>query len=271
MRRIDPCGLLDQAAVTAAVGAPRFIGPGLDADECEMRFDPATQINSVSVSMSVSAVGDGGTKFQVGDRDAYTLDGGDLCHISLFFDEDRAFFYSISGPPEQLCQKLRQIVIGSAPQLDNPPQRADSTTMPDTKGWKIDPCTGLTAAFAPGQTFDFLGLNPFECDVYAGEPDSSETARNRYTVRYINVSTEHARYVPDEDRRLRIVGVDATETSGDNEFCQIKVFVGADHTFPIMTYDGKTEKWLEAIHVTGYGCAETRQVAVAAVKAHRNG
>ncbi|MBF6552595.1 hypothetical protein IU407_18520 [Nocardia cyriacigeorgica] len=219
--------------------------------------------------MSVSAVGDGGTKFQVGDRTAYTLDGGDLCHISLTYDDNRAFFYAISGNSDQLCHKLRQIVIASAPLLDNPPQRADSTTMPDTTSWKLDPCTGLTAAFAPGQTFDFLGLNPFECDVYAGEYDSDNPA-NRYTVRYINVSTGLARYVADEDRRLRIVGVDATESSGDNEYCQIKIFVGADHTFPVMNHDGVTEQWLETIHVTGHGCAETRQIAVAAVKAHKN-
>lgn len=74
-----------------------------------------------------------------------------------------------------------------------------------------------------------------------------------------------------EARRLRIVGADATERTGDNDYCTIEIYVGAGHPFPVVDNDGRTEQWIEAMKVTGHGCTETRRIAVAAVKEYQKG
>jgi hypothetical protein len=272
-RRLDPCGMVDESAVIAAVGAPHHFGATHEPDACELRFDRDTAINRVgSITISLTVTDDGsGEESRIGDRVAHTLDSGDLCHISLTYDDLRTFFYSISGSEQaDLCGQLRQVVTASAPLLDNAPQRSDSTRMPATKAWTLDPCAALSTAYAPDQDFVVTGIDPYECDFrlgYEHRPDE----RNRFHISFFHVWQGTANHPQPHVRRLQVVGVDATEDTGENDYCIIEINVGNQHPFPVVNYDGETEQWIEAMRVTGHGCAETRRLAVAAVKEYQRG
>ncbi|WP_280422749.1 hypothetical protein [Nocardia carnea] len=267
-RRLDPCAMVDEAAVIAAVGTPRHFGAHNEPDECELRFDRNTAIGGVgSLTVSLTVVEDGsGKRFQVGDRTAHTLDSGNLCHISLTYDDMRSFFYSISGREDaDLCGQLRQIVTASAPLLDRAPKRSESMRMPATKAWTLDPCAALSSAYDPGQEITVNGIDPFECDFrlgYEHRPDEL----NRFHISFFHYSEGSANHPQPHVRRLQIVGVDATEHTGENDYCIIEINVGADNPFPVVNYDGQPEQWIEAMKVSGHGCTETRRIAVAAVK-----
>lgn len=272
-RGLDPCGMLDESALIAEVGVPRHFGADFEPDQCTARFDREVTINgvnSVEVKLSVS-VDSTGQQIRIGDRDAHVRDSGNLCHITVPYNDTRAFFYSIGGERgADLCGQLQRIVTASEPLLDGPPSRAESTRMPDTKAWKLDPCAALTSAYAPDQPIKLSGLNPFECDFRLGfEHNPSDT--NRFGITFLHMDRNMAGYAQEHERRLRIVGVDAVEETGDKDYCMIEINVGADSPFPVVNHDGETEQWIEIIKVAGYGCTETRRVAVAAVKEYQKG
>ncbi|WP_157101138.1 hypothetical protein [Nocardia shimofusensis] len=265
VRQLDPCGMLDEPAIIASVGAPRYFGADHEPDECVVRFDHTTTVNRVdSVSVKLSSAAEG-QEIKVGNRTAYVLDMGERCYITVRYEKKRIFSYSISGSPDaDLCTQLRQIVTASEPLLATRPKRSESTRMPDTRAWQLDPCAALNTAYEPEQKIR-VGASPFNCDYRLGF-EHVPTDINRFNITFMHKPEDVANHVQSHMRRLRIVGVDATEESGDKDYCMIEIKAGADRPFPVVDHNGETEQWIEMIRVTGFGCTETRRVAVIAVK-----
>ncbi len=268
MRQIDPCGMLDEEAIIAHVGTPRYFGADHEPDACVVRFDSTTTTNGVgSVSVLLSITPDrAGQEIKIADRTAHVLDSGTRCHITVYFNDIRSFFYSIDGSPDgDLCGQLRRIVTDSEPLFSTRPLRAESTRMPQTLGWQRDPCAALNTAYDPDQRFAISALSPFVCDYKLGF-DHVPTDINRYKIAYMHKPVSVATHVQSHMRRLRIVGVDATEETSANDYCMIEIRVGADRPFPVVDHNGDTEPWIELLRVTGHSCTETRRIAVLAVK-----
>ncbi|WP_040714141.1 hypothetical protein [Nocardia takedensis] len=269
VRLIDPCAMLDEPAIRDAIGAPRHFGANHDLDECEVRFDPdATPARIGYVTVGLSVIEDGfGQKTRFGARTGTVSDNSGMCSIALPFERGRSFHYILSGKEgADLCGPLIRIVTASEPALNNPAPRSQSRRLPATPGSTKDPCAALNLAYDPGQRFDILSFNPFECD-FRLDFTSSDTSR--YHVTYVNWQKSLLDFPRPEDRQLRVLGVAATEESGSDDYCKITIATGADHPFLVVDYRGETEQWIETIEVAGHSCAETRRLAVAAVKAHR--
>ncbi|MBF6341721.1 hypothetical protein IU450_38465 [Nocardia abscessus] len=75
--------------------------------------------------------------------------------------------------------------------------------------------------------------------------------------------------MPPQARKLLLAGVDSVEESGPGGHCSIRAYVGAGQPFPTRGWDGTPEDRIEAVKISGPGCAETRSLAVAAVKAYQ--
>lgn len=274
MRRLDPCGFIDEASVNT-LGRIAYFGPGLDQDGCEVRFDRTTtpkRIYALTLGLTVLRTGYGQATSFGGRSASVTSDEDGMCSIAVDFQGQRAFHYLIHSDGASPCEELRAIVAASAPLLDTFPPRAASTKMPKTKAWTLDPCAALSTAFPADQRFYMTGLpsNPYKCDFWLGDR-SAPGDTNRHTITYSHTQQTQVTFMPEADRRLRIVGFDAREHSGDQDYCKISVFVGANNPFPTTDYYGNPEPLVEVIEITGKGCDKVRRLAAEVVKNYQNG
>ncbi|MEU6191707.1 hypothetical protein [Nocardia sp. NPDC047038] len=269
-RLLDPCGMLDEPSVNA-LGRALYFGVGQDLDECVVRIDRATLtqgVTTVGVSLSVLP-GFSGTPFQVGNRRASTLRSDDTCFIALQYNERRAFHYSATARPgTDPCTPLRAIVTASAPLLERNALRANSTRIPKTTGAAKDPCAALDTAFDAKQKFYLRAFSPYECDAWLGDYTPNDS--NRFAIAVFNVAKSQATYVPSNARKLLLAGVDSVEENISGGHCTIHAYVGVAQPFPTRGWDGTPEDRIEAVKVNGPSCTETRNLAVAAVKAYQN-
>lgn len=269
-RLLDPCGMLDEPALNA-LGRPLYFGVGQELDECVVRLDRATLTQGVTtVGVSLSVLPDfSGNQFQVGNRRASALRSDDMCFIALQYNQHRAFHYSATARPGiDPCPPLQTIVTASAPLLEHNALRANSTRIPKTTGATKDPCAALDTAFDAKQKFYLSAFSPYECDAWLG--DYTSTDSNRIGISVFNAAKSQATYVPPQARKLILAGVDSVEESGPGEHCRIRAYIGVGQPFPVRGWDGTPEDRIEALQVKGFNCAETRKLAVAAVKAYQN-
>ncbi len=273
MRRVDPCGFIDEASATS-IGRVAYFGPGLDQDGCEVRFDRLTTPKRIwALRMTITVIQDGSgqaTSFAGRSASETSLDG--MCSIALDYQGERAFHYTLDSEDGSPCEELRAIVTASAPLLDINPPRAESAKMPKTKAWTLDPCAALSTTFPAEQRFYMTGLpsNPFECDFWLGNRAEPGDV-NRHKITYSHIHQSQVTFMAPADRRLRIVGVDAREHRGEKDYCKITAFVGANNPFPTTDYYGKPEPLVEAVEVTGTGCDNVRRLAAEVVKNYQKG
>ncbi|WP_194838159.1 hypothetical protein [Nocardia sp. XZ_19_369] len=269
IRRLDPCGMLDERAVNT-LGRPLHFGIGIDLDRCVVRLDRATlttPLNSVEVSMSVS-LDFAGSRFQLGNRKASEIHSGDQCFVAVEYNDRRALFYSgIASGGADPCPALRTVVAASAPLLDKPALRRNSTKIPKTKGADVDLCAALDTAYPSGQAFYLTGLNPYECDFWLGDHQRDDS--NRFTIQLFNANKSLVGYVPADARKLQIAGVDAVEQSFQKNYCTIQAYIGASQPISARDWEGKPDDRVEALKVSGRGCDKTRTLALAAVKTYQ--
>ncbi|WP_043738420.1 hypothetical protein [Nocardia asiatica] len=268
-RALDPCGMLDEAAITA-LGTALYFGIGQRLDECEVRLDRVTLARGITtVGVSLSVLPHFGTNsFRIGDRRASPLLSDETCFIALEYNKRRAFHYwATASPGVDPCAALRDIVTVSAPLLQESPLRVNSTRVPKTRSAMKDPCAALDSAFEPGQTFYLSMLSPYECNIWLGQHSRDDS--NRFGIEVFNVAKSQASYVPSQARKLMLAGVESVEESNGDGHCSIRAYVGVDKPFSTRTWDGKPEDRIDALRISGPGCAETRALAVAAVKSYQ--
>ncbi|MEU2042676.1 hypothetical protein [Nocardia niwae] len=269
-RLLDPCGMLDESSVNA-LGPSLYFGIGQQLDECVVRLDRAALTQGVTtVGVSLSVLPDfSGDQFRVGNRRASALRMDDTCFIALQYNQRRAFHYSATARAGiDPCTPLRAIVTASAPLLEHNPLRVNSTRIPNTRGATKDPCAALDTAFDAKQKFYLRAFSPYDCDAWLGDYTSSDS--NRFSISVFNVAKSQATYVPAQARKLLLAGVDSVEESGTGDHCSIRAYVGVGQPFPTRSWDGTPEDRIEAVKISGPGCTETRNLAVAAVKAYQN-
>ncbi|WP_036529510.1 hypothetical protein [Nocardia sp. CNY236] len=267
-RTLDPCGMLDENALEM-VGRPVYFGVGGLLDDCLVKFDPndlTKGITKIEMSLSVMM---GVPELEINGRAASLIGApGQSCSIALEYNEHRSFFYT-AWPIEgaDACPVLLEVVTASAPLLDHNPLRVNSSRIPQTVGATIDLCKAIDLAF-PNQKVYVAAFDPFECDFWLGRQTRDDSTR--YTVRVQPMTVSGSTYVFPEERKLRIVGVDAVEDSGSGDYCKIRANVGAAE--PFLGYNrSEPEEHIEALLVSGHGCTETRRLTAAAVRIYQQG
>ncbi|MFD4355430.1 hypothetical protein ACFWPX_22945 [Nocardia sp. NPDC058518] len=257
-RRIDPCSVIDLAA-TSALGTVTYTGPQHSLGDCEVVLaDRTGPVIGLSVSMSTMPVFIGPTT-TYGTRVGTVPSGGSLCSIAVVYNEQRAFQYFASGiAGSDTCPALRTVVTASVPLLDRPGLRTTPLK---------DPCSFLDSLYPVDQKFFLVDLNPANCDYSLGERTPNDG--NRYVVSTFTMSRTLADTPPSTSRQLRLAGVPANETSSGEDRCAVTAFVGIDKPFTRPGWGGEPETYVEAISVSGHGCATIRDIAVAVIKTYR--
>lgn len=258
-RRIDPCALLDPAAV-AALGTVRYSGPGETLGDCEILIgaDRTTPITEVSVSMAVMPVFTGPTT-TIGSRTASEIPDTGQCSLAVAYNDRRAMnYHAVSDGTASPCPALRTLVAASVPLLDNPGERAKPLR---------DPCSFLDVMYPAEQTFALIALNPSTCDYSLGPrvPDD----HNRYVVRTMTMRKLALDHPRPGARQLRVAGVPATEYESGENYCIIDAFAGIDEPHLRPTRSGEDAEYVEVLSVSGRDCAVVRDVTVAAVRTYR--
>ncbi|WP_280393546.1 DUF3558 family protein [Nocardia brasiliensis] len=267
-RLLDPCGLLDEQAVNR-LGTVLHFGIDIELDECAVHLDRTTRgapLNGVKVTMSVAPAFSGAT-LQIGGRKASELSLPEQCSIAVEYNQHRAILYTGNGGRgTNPCPAMRALAAASAPLLDNPPRRVNSTKIPPTKGATVDLCSALDTAYT-GESFYLTGLSPYTCDYWLGQYTSDDS--NRFTISLYNAHQRSATYIPSDARKLQIAGADAMERSSAKNYCVIDAYVGVQHPIPARDWEGKPDDRVEALKISGRNCDSVRSLAVAAVRTYR--
>ncbi|MFF2088418.1 hypothetical protein ACFVVM_31935 [Nocardia sp. NPDC058176] len=258
-RRIDPCALLDPAAVSA-LGTVRYSGPGDTLGDCEILIgaDRTTPVTKVSLSMAVMPVFTGATT-TIGSRTGSEIPGEGLCSIAVAYNDRRAMNYTAhsdgTGSP---CPALRTLVAASVPLLDSPGERAKPLR---------DPCSFLDVMYPAEQTFALIALNPSTCDYSLGPRVRDD--HNRYVVRTMTMSKLQLDHPRPGARQLRVAGVPATEYPSGENYCIIDAFAGIDQPYLRPGWGDESEEYVEVLSVSGRDCEVVRDITVAAVRTYQ--
>ncbi|WP_431949981.1 hypothetical protein [Nocardia lijiangensis] len=275
MRTIDPCGLIDEASISA-IGPARIV-PAEPLERCVVMFDWPTEdkrANDVTIDIElvspVRARSSDQRTIEIAGRNASALTVG-LCQFSfpigqLTDGSTAAVVYTQGlGPGGQGdCSVLEQIVGASARLIDTKPAPAAAVR---SLAATADPCAALVA-FVPNQTpYVVDGTSQYECAFILDRPD-------RYTekIRILHSNTSRAQAtsasypVSDGKRRVLVDGIPAVESTSGG-YCRIKVFVGLLR--PLPPVDSSIVYDMNAVEVIGGSCDKIIAVTQAAVAVFR--
>ena len=190
VRQIEPCGLVDEAAI-AQQGQVVAFGPGDTVGDCEIRYLPPGRDPDNSVWVTVDLASPVVLGPQAGDADGAPLyesssgGGSDYCYRYLALDIELpdvesgnsevtvkppvayAYIsvYSAEGPPCEAVAAIARMVVANL--RSGPPQRDADTPIPLAT---VDPCAlvgNLPADFSATKVrFDD---GPFKCNIELGD------------------------------------------------------------------------------------------------------
>ncbi|SKV07821.1 Uncharacterised protein [Mycobacteroides abscessus subsp. bolletii] len=287
LRAVDPCGLVDDADVSALGEIDYFGVDGSGPGTCDISFvHPRDKKGVYSITLGKRVIDEKATQGAVAHSDScdyraetgYVYPGGvkELVTVSVQQGPDVA-----KAEASALCPVAEKLASAMQAKLKSPPLYADSKYLPADKLVEVDPCGPLEVL--GDSPVDVVNMStPFECTIR----DRGDSNPNNQ--RYIKLDYTQLRDVP----QPKLIGPDVNATYGGvlsyidgvqvrtrtgtdkSPECAFFIFAGNDAPIKGSHVGTDLRQYVSTIFVRtpphGRDCAEGQRVTEQLIRQYRN-
>lgn len=276
LRTLDPCGLLDPAALDR-IAPPTHIGADGEYNSCTVSFGTdigPKRIDKVEFDMGMIQEPGFGKPVDVGGVTVRVADAGEFCSAHLRLDDQQSVAVRVYtaplAPDADLCPEAVDIAGASIPLLGTRPARAGSPhSNVDTRLSRLNACDVLQSLGRGRSDVTIGGLNPWGCWFQLDRTDRS----TQQEITFLRGSDSNIAKVVAGDELTEIDGFPARYLPGTGRYADIcELMVGVDaqrrtrlerRTGPDVAID------LIRVNTNGGGCDTAEATATELVRLYR--
>ncbi|WP_131815769.1 hypothetical protein [Mycobacteroides franklinii] len=287
LRATDPCGLVDDADISALGKVDYFGVDGNGPGSCAISFDhPRDQKGVYAITLGKRFIDAKATQGAVSRSDGcdYTVETG------YVYPGGEKEFASVSvnqGPDvsksqaSALCPVAEKLAFAMRPKLKSPPQYADSKYLPADKIVDVDPCGPIEVL--GDRPVDVVNMsNPFVCTIRdrgSSNPEDQRYIKLDYTQ--LREAPQPKLIGPDENATYGgvlsyIDGVQVRTRTGSDKSPECAFFIFAGNDVPIKGSHAGTDlrQYVSTIFVRttprGRDCTEGQKMTEQLIRQYRS-